>query len=43
VTVNLFATEWPATQRRILSALKPFPEARTAVARALLPAGSSGA
>lgn len=42
VTVNLFATEWPSTQRRILDALEPYPEARLSVARALLPAGNGG-
>jgi predicted RNase H-like nuclease (RuvC/YqgF family) len=42
VTVNLFASaEYGMLQRRMLQALEPFPEARTAVARALLPAGSS--
>jgi hypothetical protein len=44
VTINLVqAPEWIAVQRRVLDALNEYPQARIAVARALLPAGSSDA
>jgi hypothetical protein len=44
MTINLFqAPEWISVQRRVLDALAGYPEARFAVARALLPAGSSDA
>lgn len=43
VTVNLFQLpEWGDVQRRLLSALAAFPEARIAAARALLPPAGNG-
>lgn len=43
VTVNLFQLpEWGDVQRRLLSALAAFPEAKAAAARALLPPARNG-
>ncbi len=43
VTVNLFQLpEWGDVQRRLLSALAAFPEAKAAAARALLPPAGNG-